>query len=89
MRKSSCRTGCHFKIRAYGATRLYTHSHELQALTALAQHISHSHSGIDEKRQTEKFVISRDWVAAARRAVAVVRPKPAVGQIENIGWVSS
>ena len=24
--------------------------------TALAQHISHSHSGIDEKRPTEKFV---------------------------------
>ena len=39
-----------------GATRLYTHSHELPALTALAQHISHSHSGIDEKRPTEKFV---------------------------------
>jgi len=32
------------------------HSHELPALTALAQHISHSHSGIDEKRPTEKFV---------------------------------
>jgi len=43
-------------IRAYGATRLYTHSHELPALTALAQHISHSPSGIDEKRPTEKFV---------------------------------
>jgi len=28
----------------------------LPALTALAQHISHSHSGIDEKRPTEKFV---------------------------------
>jgi len=41
------------KIRAYGATRLYTHSHELPALTALAQHISHSHSGIDEMRPTE------------------------------------
>ena len=27
------------KIRAYGATRLYTHPHELPALTALAQHI--------------------------------------------------
>ena len=36
--------------RSPGATRLYTHSHELPALTALAQHISHSHSGIDEKR---------------------------------------
>jgi len=35
--------------------RLYTHSHELPALTALAQHISHSHSGIDEKRPMEKF----------------------------------
>jgi len=44
------------KIRAYGATRLYTHAHELPALTALAQHISHSHSGIDEKRPTEIFV---------------------------------
>ena len=39
------------------ATRLYTHSHELPALAALAQHISHSHSGIDEKRPTEKFDI--------------------------------
>jgi len=26
------------------------------SLTALAQHISHSHSGIDEKRPTEHFV---------------------------------
>ena len=26
------------------------------ALSALAQHMSHSHSGIDEKRPTEKFV---------------------------------
>jgi len=34
-----------------------THSHELPAQTALAQHISHSHSGIDEKRPTEKFVV--------------------------------
>ena len=34
----------------------YTHSHELPALTALAQHISHSRSGIDEKRPTEKFI---------------------------------
>ena len=33
-----------------------TQSHELPALTALAQHISHPHSGIDEKRPTEKFV---------------------------------
>ena len=33
-----------------------SHSHELPALTALAQHIAHSHSGIDEKRPTEKFV---------------------------------
>jgi len=33
-----------------------THSHELQALPALAQHISHSHSGIDEKRPTENVV---------------------------------
>jgi len=32
-----------------------SHSHELPALTALAQHISHSHSGIDEKGPTEKF----------------------------------
>jgi len=39
----------------YEATRLYTHSHELPALSALAQHISHSHSGIDEKRRTEKL----------------------------------
>ena len=39
-----------------GATRLYTHSHELPALTALSQHISHSHSGIDEKGPTENFV---------------------------------
>jgi len=31
-------------------------SHELPALTALAQHISHSDSGIDEKRPTDKFV---------------------------------
>jgi len=31
-------------------------SYELPALTALAQHISHSYSGIDEKRPTEKFV---------------------------------
>jgi len=38
------------------STRLYTHSHELPALTALAQYISYSHSGIDEKRPTEKFV---------------------------------
>jgi len=30
--------------------------HELPALTALAQHTSHSHSGIDEKRPTVKFV---------------------------------
>jgi len=45
------------EIRAYGATRLYTISHELPALTALAQHISHSHSGIDEKRPTKFFVI--------------------------------
>ena len=28
----------------------------LPALTALAHHISHSHSGIDEKRPTKKFV---------------------------------
>ena len=46
----------HTEIRAYGATRLYKHSHELPALTALAQHISHSHSGNDEKRPTEKCV---------------------------------
>jgi len=38
------------------ATRLYAHPHELPALTALAQHISHSHSGIDEKRPTVKFL---------------------------------
>jgi len=44
------------QFRAYGATRLYTHSHELPALTALAQHISHSQSGIDEKRPTDQFV---------------------------------
>jgi len=30
--------------------------HGLGVLLALAQHISHSHSGIDEKRPTEKFV---------------------------------
>jgi len=51
------------KIRAFGATRLYTHSHELPALTALAQHISHSHSGIDEKRPTENFeLLDLVWV---------------------------
>jgi len=37
--------------------RLYTHAHELPVLTALAQHISHAHSGIDEKRPTEKCVL--------------------------------
>jgi len=30
-------------------------------LTALAQHISHSHSGIDEKRPTEKCVVHMTW----------------------------
>jgi len=35
------------KIRAYGATRLYTLSHELPALTALAQHTTHSHSRVN------------------------------------------
>jgi len=35
---------------------LYTHSHELPALIALAQHITRSHHGIDEQRPTEKCV---------------------------------
>jgi len=48
--------GATHRARPRSPSRLYTHSHELPALTALAQHISHSHSGIDEKRPTEKFV---------------------------------
>ena len=46
------------EIRAYRATRLYTLSHELPALTALAQHTTHSHSGHDEKRPTVKCACS-------------------------------
>ena len=34
-------------------------SHELPALTALAQHATHSHSGHGEKRPTVKFVYNR------------------------------
>ena len=57
--------------------RARPNSHELPALTALAQHISHSHSGIDEKRPTERcvsvcmhldlFIVEQ--VRGARRAV--------------------
>jgi len=43
------------KIRTFGATRLYTLSHELPAMTALAQHTTHSHSGHDEKKPTVTF----------------------------------
>ena len=39
---------------------------ELPALTALAQHSSHSHSGIDEMRSTEKFVHILDLTGAAQ-----------------------
>jgi len=49
---------CRYMLRGvnpHREPRLYTHSHELPALTALAQHISHSYSGIDEKRPTEKL----------------------------------
>ena len=55
---------------ARGAThraRPRSPSHELPALTALAQHISHSHSGIDEKRPTEKFV----YIYIRRTGVAI------------------
>ena len=64
-----------YRLRAYGATRLYTHSHELPALTALAQHISHSHSGIDEKRPTEKFV--SDY-----------RPSMSISYLQAESWTS-
>ena len=38
----------------HGLGVLLTHSHELPALAALAQHISHSHSGIDGKETDGK-----------------------------------
>jgi len=43
--------------RARPRSPSHTRPPSLPALTALAQHISHSHSGIDEKRPTEKFVL--------------------------------
>jgi len=69
------------KIRAYGATRLYTLSHELPALTALAQHTTHSHSDHDETRPTVKFVTnafracSQDGLlGSVRRSLAAEAP---------------
>ena len=56
--------------------------HELPALTALAQHISHSHCGIDEKRPTEKFVQQKSAVLYLN-----VSSKSGMGETQyNTSW---
>jgi len=47
--------------------------HELPALTALAQHIPHSHSGIDEKRPTEKCVLPSAYSTYRRNSAETER----------------
>ena len=74
----------HKKIRAYGATRLYTHSHEFPALTALAQHISYSHSGIDEKRPTEKFVLQPVDLVLIFASIGLFKPDDASIAVDGV-----
>jgi len=58
------------------------HGLGLPALTALAQHISHSHSGIDEKRPMEKFVVLHPRrLGGAKRGLG--------GKIAGVGWSNS